>query len=457
MDGSSRALSRRRFLAGGATAALGAANAGCLFRGSDGTPAVTDDAPDATGTAATATTGTETESAATASETPVLEVIHGWTGGPSWDGIEALTAAFDERHDVETNYRPISDPADMTHEDIVLQRIENDAPPGTFAATPGANLQRFAGSLSGPIHEHVWTDESLVEHALSGVEELCRLDGDWAAVPLCAFRTNDLFYNVDVFESAGVDPTELDGVDALLNALEAVATETDATPFAHSLHWPWATLQLLATVVVAREGVDAYRSILERRPDEAAVERSFETIATLLGEYGSEDATELTWMEFAQQVAEGNAAVLQQGTWAASEFTPMQRAYGEDWGAMPFPGTAGTPLVHLWSFVAPADNPTPTKAETWLSFTGSATGQAIYNSSYTSIPARDDVDPAQFDDFQTDVYAALIEADELLPSLGHGVGLAPDTLGAALDAMDRTVGPEMDASTAAAAFVDAVR
>lgn len=451
MDRNRSTATRRRFLAGGAATALAAANGGCLFRRRGG----------AGGESTGATPGTSPGSGSVETPTagdPPLEVVHGWTGGPSADAISSLADAFRERHpDLDAELEPVSDPANDTHADVVQRRIDGGHSPGIFAATPGANLRRFAGSVSTSLHERVWDGTSLGGAALPVAGELCRLDGTRAAVPLSAMRTSALFYDVGVLEEAGVDPSGMDSVDAFLAALDAVATTTDAVPFAHGLDEQWPTLQLFATLLVAREGVDPYRAVLDGEPDTGAVERTFETIATLLADYATESATNRSWQEANDRVVDGSAAFVQQGTWAGKGFESAGGSYDDGWGVRPFPGTAGTPIVHFESFVAPAENPTPARAEQWLSFAGSADGQTAFNRPYGGVPARDDVPSDALDAFQSAVYGAVVDADRQLPALAHGDGLPPRTVEAVSEAVGRTVGPETDVDAATSAFVDAVR
>jgi len=186
-------------------------------------------------------------------------------------------------------------------------------------------------------------------------------------VPLGLHRLNNLFYNVELLEEAGVDPTGITSLGALFDAMDAVAAETDATPMTHAMANPWPTTQLWAAVPLGQQGYRAYVDFIERNGSEAAVRSAFETTARILEDYVTYDAESLGLTASNNNVINGDAAFVHQGNWTAGTFaTASDFEYGDGWGANAFPGTENMYTLHFDSFLYPGDNPTPERSKRWL-------------------------------------------------------------------------------------------
>lgn len=390
---------------------------------------------------------------------PELEVLHPWTGPAAGAAMDAVAAAFEDAHpDVPTDF--FANSGDTPYDELIGTRLDADEPPSSFACRPGRNLERYRHHL-GAVADDVRRNGDPSAVSVPEVRELCRVDDERVAVPVGTYRTNRLFYDVRAVEDAGVDPDSLSDLSDLLDALDRVAENTDATPMAHALQGPWSTLQLFAAVLLGREASDAYAAFVGGEGADGAVRRALETTATILSNYVADDAGSIVPVEATASFASGEAAFLQQGTWAATDLREDGYAYGEDWGSVAFPGTEGTFVLRLDSFVAPVDdageNPSPRATETWLSHVADAGVQATFNARRGSVPTRTDASTEPFDPFLTGLIEQFRAADRRPPSLAHGLAVAPDRLSEMESVVAEHFAGPFDVEATAAGLLDAVR
>jgi glucose/mannose transport system substrate-binding protein len=389
------------------------------------------------------------------SSTPV-EVLHGWTGGDGARAAEALETAFGEAYpDINIEFNPIGGGGNENLDAVVANRLQSGDPPSSFANWPGKNLQRYEGAL-GTVDD-VWEENDFSEVMVDEAVDLHQQGGSFRAVPLGSHRLNCLFYNVSVVEEAGVDPASLDSVSAFADALETVATETDKIPFTHGMSGTWTTTQLWAAMMLGQEGYDAYMSFINGEGPEEAVRATFESTATVLENYISEDAASIGLTESNQNIINGNAAFIHQGNWAAGAYRNAEDFnYDEDWGFEPFPGTEGMYTLHFDSFLYPSNNPTPEGAKTYLGFVGSPEAQVAFNQYKGSIPTRTDVSMDQFGPYLQETAEDFANAEQRPPTLQHGLAVTREKMTALNEVISSEFTGPYNVDAATQGFLDAV-
>ena len=418
MDGGeSSERTRRTFMRSALAGALGVATAGCRLPGDDGEPPSPDDL---TSSPSPTVTGGDTPS----EWDEPLEVVHGWYSERLQPGPTALASAFEAAHpEVAFSVDVAADTASERYGNYVERRLGEENPPGSFATTPGATLERFGYALDD-CEASVWTESNLQTHVEPEIRRTCVVENQWAAVPISAHRVNTLFYNPSVLEAADVDVSALASVEDLLDALQRVRDETDATPLAHGGSHPWTTFQLLETLLVNQSDHDDVRL---GAGSVANVRTALETAKSMLTDFTGTDATSQGYRIAADRLAAGRAAFAQQGSWLAGYLESSGHTFGEDWDAIAFPGDRHSFLASLSAFAYPAWNPTPTKTEQWLRFVGSEAGQVAFNEPLWSVPVREDCSTLGLGSFQTERYEELRdERTGVALSMTHGVGLGRD-------------------------------
>lgn len=384
-----------------------------------------------------------------------LEVMHGWTGGDGAEALDALVEAFQSEYpEMETDFRAIGGTGNVNLDQAVAQRLRDGDPPSSFAGWPGNNLVQYEGVL-GDIEEDVWNEAGLQEAHADEVVEACRFNDGFSAVPIGSHRMNDLFYNVGVLEEAGVDPESIDSFDAWVDALDAVATETDAVPYANSLA-SWTVLQFWAVIMQGTQGYDAYMNFVNGEGDESAVRASFENARTVLSEYLNEDAPEIDFTEANQDIMSGDAAFIHQGNWVAGAYVTEGLEFGEDWDRIQFPGTENMYGFHLDSFIYPGgslDNPSPEESKAFLRFAGSEEAHVAFNQYKGSIPTRD-VPTDEFSPYLTETIEDFAAAEQRPPTIAHGLAVTQDVQSDLEDALADNFLRPYDVDAATSRFMD---
>ena len=358
------------------------------------------------------------------SETNSIELLHAWSSGDGNAAIEALIGGFQEAHpDVEFAEEPVNGAARSNLDQVVQNRLQASDPPSTFQTWPGKTLEKF-GDAYADIEGDVWNDD-LKDNYRSGPQEQAQLDGTYVTVPLNIHRINNLFYNQEVLDAAGVDPSSFSEPSDVVDACAQVAENTDAVPFAHQTSGAWSTSQLWETILLAEGGASGYDAFINGDGNRSEVEAALESVVELEQYYPS-DASSISFTEANTMVMDGDAAFIHQGDWAAGAYSADDGFnYGEQWGQVTYPGTEGSYLLNMDSFPYLANNPSPEATKTFLSYCGSAEGQVLFNAEKGSIPPRSDADVSQLNTFQQDQYEDFNNADSQPPSIQHGLAVSP--------------------------------
>ncbi|WP_137284500.1 ABC transporter substrate-binding protein [Halorussus salinisoli] len=358
-----------------------------------------------------------------------LELVHWWTAGGEQEALQALIEGFQEQNpDIEVVNNPAPGGAGSALDTVIKNRILNQDPPSTFQIWPGQSLNEFIeGDVLRDIGDSVWTDE-MREAYLDDVQELARPQGNFVSVPLNIHRLNNLFFNTQVLEDAGVDLSNVDSPSALLEAMETVDSETDAVPMAQQTQSPWSTLQLWEDVLVGEAGVDVYRDVLDGNVgDHEDAVRSSLDLVTQYKDLFNQDAGSITWDQANAKVIQGDAAMIHQGDWAAGQYKATEDfEFESDWDAVPFPGTTGIYHIVSDSFTFPKPNPSPDATTKWLQWVGSVEGQETFNPIKGSIPPRTDVPTDDFGPFLTRQFEDFSGSDSQPPTIAHGTGVVPE-------------------------------
>jgi glucose/mannose transport system substrate-binding protein len=387
-----------------------------------------------------------------------LEVLHGWTGGDGAKAVQALTEGFKTKHpDMKTNFKPIGGGGNVNLNSVVARRLSNQNPPSSFAGWPGANLVQYEGTLMD-IGDSVWKQAGLEDPIIDPAQKKSKLKGKYVTMPLGSHRMNNLFFNKQVLNKAGVDPASLKSVDDMIGAFKKIKQKTGKVPLAHAMKAPWLNLQFWVEVFLSEYGKKAYIDFTKGKGDKKKVRKSLQSTKTILKNYINSDASSIGFTTANQKVMRGDAATIHNGNWLYGMYRNKKGfKYNKDWGWAPFPGTGNMYVFHLDSFIVPANNPSPQKVKKWERYVGSKEAQIAFNKRKGSVPVRNDIDPKKLPEYLTLTYNDLLNANELPPTMAHGLAVPKQTLGDVKSAIgDNFMGPyKVDA--AAKALMKAVQ
>ncbi|HIY41920.1 MAG TPA: ABC transporter substrate-binding protein [Candidatus Nocardiopsis merdipullorum] len=351
-----------------------------------------------------------------------VEVFSWWTGGGEEAGLNALIEVFEEENEgVEFVNAAVAGGSGTNAQAVLEGRLQSQDPPDSFQGHAGASLQDYieAGYLA-PLDD--FFDEQGLHDALPEqlVDQISYEDSVYS-VPVNIHRSNVLWFNPSVLEEAGVDEAP-ETLEDLVQALEAVDSETDAIPMAVGAQWT--VDHLLESILLGSLGPDAYNALWEPGADwnTPEVTEALEIFEEVMSHTQEESAAE-DWQEASRRVFEGEAAFNIMGDWAAGYFDELEAVPEEDYDWAPSPGTDGTYMWLSDSFTLPEGAPHEEQALAWLELVAGQEGQDVFNPLKGSIPAREDADPENYADSPY-LEAALQEwqdGPELAGSFWHGV------------------------------------
>lgn len=364
-----------------------------------------------------------------------MEVLHGWTGGDGQQAVENLIEGFNEAHsDIDADFQAIGGGGNTNLDTTISNRAQNGNLPSSWADWPGKNLVQFTeAGLLGDISDDVWTDElrnnyseEAQTYAQVGENADSVGDGPYVAVPLGSHRMNDFFYNVNVVEEAGVDPTSFSQPSDIVGALQQVDQNTDAVGMAQAHSAPFTTLQLWEVIMQGQSGYQAFMDFLNGDGDPNAVRSAFELIQQFT-QYYNDDVSSIEFTEANQKFMNDEAAFVHNGNWAAGAYRTQDGfEYESDWNHITFPGTEDMYGMHLDSFPMPADGPAPEDAKTFLSYVGSTDAQVRFNQYKGSIPPRTDAPSDEFGPYLTQTIEDYNNIQQKPPTIAHGLAVLPD-------------------------------
>lgn len=362
-----------------------------------------------------------------ASEPPTVEILHQFTGADR-PAIAAFITGVKQERNVAVE---VVTPSTVSLE--VKRRLLKEQPPDLWVDWPGKTLQPYQkpGAISDVTD--LWETTDMARKYHEGPQRAARLDGRYYAVPINIHRLNNLFYNVEILEQAGVDPESIESPRGLLSALTAIEAETDAVGilFPFKNQWTSYALQLWEQVMLGQFGIDTYRAIRRRSPESRrdAIRDALDLVRDIAS-YAPEDAVYLSWGEAQRQFVDGEGAFFAQGDWAASVFhDESDFDLGTAWDHVPFPGTEQLYVMNMDAIVPAADAAHPETAAEVLRYAGSVDGQRRFNVEKGSIPPRTDVPMDGFEPFFRQQMAAFTAAGtQPVQSVPHGQALGPAAL-----------------------------
>lgn len=364
-----------------------------------------------------------------------VEVFSWWTSGGEQDAFQALLAEHRRRVPDARVTNAAVEFADKAREQLGI-RLSTGNPPDLFQANSGTDLFRWVETNGLDDSASVVEPLSDLADALDWNEafdpdvlDSLTFEGKLYGVPANVHRINTLYYRKDLFEEFGLEvPTSLDGLIELCerimadDEIQASAPGGRMSCLGLGNKWNWTfALMTFEMIFPAIAGPDFYESYFLGR--ETALPRAIlQTLATSLRMYcgGADshclenswfnaDIHERTWDEGVRKLSEGKALMAPMGDWAkgylqskaGGALTP-----GEEFDAVPFPGTSGTFVFTADAFTMPLGAGNRDGARSLLRTVGSIHGQIAFNEKKGSIPARMDIPDSHFDEMQAATMAA---------------------------------------------------
>ena len=382
-----------------------------------------------------------------------VEVFTWWAAGSEKAGLDALVEVFVEQHpEIEFVNGAVAGGAGSAAKDMLQSRLQAGDPPDTFQAHAGAELNDYidAGQIVdvSDIYDELGLREAFPESLL----ERLTADGAIYSVPSNIHRSNVVWGSAAVLTDAGIDPaTPPASVDEFLEQLDTLAA-AGVTPL--SVGAAWTQVNLLEAILMADLGAAGYNGLFDGSTgwDSAEVTTALTHFETMIG-HTHTDRDGLDWPDATQQLIDGTAAYNVMGDWAVAAFDEAGLAPQEGYVYFELPGADKIFGFLADSFTLPEGAPNPEGTKAWLDTISSPDGQLAFNLAKGSIPARTDVDTAEFPEYQQTAVTSFAE-DEICSSIAHGAATSVGWLNAISDATSQFTAGATDLAAYQQALTD---
>lgn len=367
-------------------------------------------------------------------------------------GINYLLKGFRETHpDVPIELEMVS--ADIVGLEVKT-RVLRERSPDVWLEWPGRNVRPYQDADVLLDLTDLWESTDMERAYLDGPKRAAQFNGCYRAVPLTIHRANSLFYNTELIEHADLEPEGITTSQGFVDALETVASTTDAVPLALPMQNPWPVLQFWETLLLAEHGPRVYRSILDgaAHRNRDAIRGTLELLDQFTA-YTAEDTLYCSLMDESHRFRDGEVAFFPQGDWVGGILEGEGMAYQDGWDHTPFPGTEGLYSIVMDALVAAADTDAPESTRTFLEYAGTAEAQVLFNQHKGSIPPRGDVSMDAFSPFLQQQQRDFKRSTEQPFSIAHGLGVTPTQFVELKSAIVQFL-TERDMETAADELVD---
>ncbi|MCY3947419.1 MAG: extracellular solute-binding protein [Anaerolineaceae bacterium] len=326
-----------------------------------------------------------------------VNISHYFSGELNQDNLNTIMGNFTESSGIGVVDSPIG------HEDFkagILAGVASGVLPDVFSYWAGARVQFVvdAGALQ-PIGD-MWDAAGLDDVVPAGVADAATLyNGERYFVPF-NIHYAAFFYNPKVWAEAGIEVP--DSWDGLMDAFaEFEMKGIDPIALGSKFRWPgqfWFDYLLLRTA-----GPD-YRAALmagDASYEDAEVVRAMEMWQELIDAgYFVDGANAYDWVDAADQVANGQAAVTLMGTWIGGYWKGQDLVPGEDYDFFDFPEIdmvpqAGVGPIDGWVMTTGADAASAGALMEFL--VNDVDAQTLWNTSFGSISPNVNVDPMAYD------------------------------------------------------------
>jgi glucose/mannose transport system substrate-binding protein len=293
------------------------------------------------------------------------------------------------------------------------------------------------------------------------VADVMKYDGHWVAVPVNVHKINWMWCNPDVFKKAGAKiPTTWAEFDEACKKLK----EAGFTPVAFGGQ-PWQEATVFESIVAGHGGPEFYKkTMVEADPEAINSPTMVEVFEILKGikNYTDKSAPGRDWNLATAMVIKGESAMQFMGDWAKGEFTAAGKQPGTDYVAFPVPGTSGSYLFNVDSFIMfKVKDPANQEAQKAMArLILSPEFQVVFNVNKGSIPVVSGVPRAKFDDVAhraMSEFLATAEEGALVPSMAHEMAVDPAVRGAILDTVTKFYNSDTSAKEGAEMLAAAVK
>jgi glucose/mannose transport system substrate-binding protein len=365
-----------------------------------------------------------------------LEVVSWWTSGSEQQALNVLINDYRAAHpEVTVTNGAVAGGGGSNAQVVLAQRLLSGKPPDVWQTFPGGALRAYVehGQVSDVSDSY---RQSGLGAVLPGViRDGLTVDGKQYGVPTSAHRGNMLFYNTALLTKAGVvKPGAGYQFPAFLDDL-AKLDKAGVTPLCLGARDPFTTTALFENTLLSVVGADGWRRITQDRFDwnSDSVDQALRRFGEILN-YADPEAAALSWDAATKKLADGKCAFETLNDSAFGELESAKAVDGKTFDEVPYPGTDGTYVAVVDTFVKASKSENSRNASEFLAILGSPDTQLAFSKAKGSVPIRTDVDVSSLTPYQRSAAEAL-RSKPILWSIVHGEALSPQFQQAFYDAV----------------------
>jgi len=369
-----------------------------------------------------------------------VEVLHYWTSGGEAKSVAELKKIMQAKGHVWKDFAVAGGGGDNAAT-VLKSRVVSGNPPAA-AQIKGPAIQEWAregvlANLDTVAKAEKW--DSLLPAVVANV---MKSKGSYVAAPVNVHRVIWMWANSAVLKKAGVTSAPKSW-DEFFAAAEKVK-KAGLIPVAHGGQ-NWQDFTTFESVVLGVGGAKFYQDALVKLDQKAltspTMTKSLETFRKIKG-YTDPAAPGRDWNLATAMVIQEKAAFQFMGDWAKGEFSAAGKVPGKDYICAAAPGTANAYTFNVDSFAMfKLKDAGAQKAQGDLA--AAIMGpefQEVFNLNKGSIPVRLNMKMDKFDDcakLSSKDFVATAKSGGLVPSVAHGMAIAPAAEGAIKDAVSQ--------------------
>lgn len=366
-----------------------------------------------------------------------VEVLHYWTSGGEAKSAQLLKKMLEEKGDTWVDFA-VAGGGGGNAMTALKTRVVAGNPPA-------------AAQIKGPAIQE-WGDEGVLlpiddvakagnwDHLLPPeIARIMKYKGQYVGAPVNVHRVNWLWINADALKRVNAQPPATwDDFFKVADALK----KAGVTPVAIGGQ-PWQEAETFESVALGVGGPDFYKKAFVQL-DQATLKgptmvKALETFKRIK-DYTDDGQVGRDWNMATAMVINGKAAMQFMGDWAKGEFTVAGKVPGKDYLCVAAPGSQKDFTFNVDSFVffkvktAGVEKGQKDMAGLLMS----PAFQEAFNLNKGSIPVRQDVSLAKFDDCAKKSSADFKSAGAnggLVPSWAHDMLVSPAVEGAFYDVL----------------------
>jgi glucose/mannose transport system substrate-binding protein len=354
------------------------------------------------------------------SEEQVLQVFSWWTAPGEAEALRALEEVYQDVHK-GARVSQYSNTSASTWQEVLGQKIE-DSPWDVFQLS-ASDLSKFRTDHPGAVSalDDIYADAGLDDVMIPEIKNIITQDGHPYGVVTGVHRNNSFMYNKQLFDDNKLTPPT---TVAEFLEVSAAFKKAGVMPVASDMD-TWVLRILFDEVLAGTMGAQGFDDFIKGKvkADDADVQANlqsaidtFDTIITDYIDVEKSSGMDYDWSSAAQDLYDGNAAMLFHGDWAKGYLVHLGWTPGVDFGVSGPPGAADLFVYGADMFGLPSTAPHTQLGKDFLAVVASPAGQVAFNQYKGATPMRSDI-ADKLDDTTKLSLDNLVNAKVLMP--GH--------------------------------------